>query len=79
MAGGYRFERTKKGQMLKTNSPDKEYGGDFMGQKVAYSHVADDLQYVSLIVHGGMTNYIYTRLTPPRTNTRPPPPSGGWT
>lgn len=79
MSGGYRFERTKKGQMLKTNAPDKEYGGDFMGQRVAYSHVADDLEYVALVVHGGMLPFIYTRIQPRPTSIIRPPTPLGWT
>lgn len=59
--------------------PDKENGADFNGIKVAFSHVADDLQYASLIVHGGMLPYIRSHIMPQRTRTGPGVSAKGWT
>ena len=53
MAGGYRFTKTKKGAMKSKPEKDDPEG---------YSHVADDLQYVALVIHGGMTDFITQRL-----------------
>jgi hypothetical protein len=50
MNGGYRFTSS-------TTIPDKLDAG-------GYSHVADDLQYVALIVHGGLSDSIGRMLTP---------------
>jgi hypothetical protein len=53
MSGGYRFTKTKEGGLkAKPEKNDPE----------GYSHVADDLQYVALVVHGNMVDYITTRL-----------------
>jgi hypothetical protein len=49
LAGGYRYKRTKEGALKPT--PDKN-------EPEGYSHIADCLQYVSLIVHGGMMAYV---------------------
>lgn len=51
--------------------PDKD-------DKEGYSHVADCLQYVCLVVHGGMMPYVFQALRPPPTNVRRMPP-GAWT
>ncbi len=60
MSGGYRFIKMKTGA-LKT-VPDK-------ADKEGFSHVADDLQYVSLVVHGGLVPEIARHLRP-RTKRR---------
>jgi len=60
MSGGYRFTKWKTGA-LKT-VPEKQ-------DKEGFSHVADDLQYVSLVVHGGIVPEITRRLRP-RTKKR---------
>jgi hypothetical protein len=57
MAGGYRFKKNKEGSLKVI--PDKNDADGF-------SHVVDCLQYVALIVHGGMLPTIWTRLSPPK-------------
>jgi hypothetical protein len=69
MAGGYRFTKTKQGALRTV--PDKN---DIEG----FSHVADDLQYVALVVHGGIVPEITRRLRP-RTKKRAQVSSLGWT
>jgi hypothetical protein len=69
MAGGYRFTKNKKGSLRVV--PEKD-------DKEGFSHVADCLQYVALVVHGGMVGYIMTQLSPPRVN-RPRISAAGWT
>lgn len=69
MAGGYRFTAKKTGALRAV--PDKD-------DKEGFSHVADDLQYACLIVHGGMVPYVMQQLRPPPV-ARPPIPKGGWT
>lgn len=73
MAGGYRFLVTKGagGGALKVvpNKNDKE----------GFSHVCDDLQYVCLVVHGGLMSEIARRLRPRSTSPRPRMPAGAWT
>jgi hypothetical protein len=49
LAGGYRYKRTKEGALRPT--PDKN-------EPEGYSHIADCLQYVCLIVHGGMMQFV---------------------
>jgi hypothetical protein len=49
LAGGYRYKRTKEGALRP--KPDKD-------EPEGYSHIADCLQYVALIVHGGMLAYV---------------------
>lgn len=78
MSGGYRFAKTKASGILKPQ-PDKEAGADFNGVRVAFSHVADCLQYVCLCVHGGMLPYIAQELRPHRRNTTPKVSAKGWT
>lgn len=70
MSGGYRFVKIKTGA-LKT-IPDKN-------DREGFSHVADCLQYVSLVVHGGMVPEISRRLRPRSKNTRPRVTAAGWT
>jgi hypothetical protein len=78
MSGGYRFAKTKQGGIMKS-VPDKDYGGDFMGTKVAFSHVVDDLQYACLVAHGGMMPYIRSHMMPQRVNRGPRISQMGWT
>lgn len=78
MSGGYRFAKSKVGGIMKS-VPDKENGADFNGNKVAFSHVADDLQYVALCVHGGMLPYIRSHMMPRKTNVGPRVNPAGWT
>jgi hypothetical protein len=49
LAGGYRYGRTKEGALKP--KPDKN-------EPEGYSHIVDALQYVCLIVHGGMLQYV---------------------
>lgn len=67
MAGGYRFKRTKQGEIKA--KPDK---GPF-------SHVADCLQAVCLVVHGGRLNEIVALLVPRPRYHRAAPTVAGWT
>lgn len=69
MSGGYRFLKMKTGA-LKT-VPDKN-------DKEGFSHVADDLQYLALCVHGGIVPDIYRRIRP-RTKKRAAVSAAGWT
>jgi hypothetical protein len=69
MSGGYRFTKFKTGA-LKT-VPEKN-------DKEGFSHVADDLQYVALVVHGGVVPEISRRLRP-RNKKRAPVSAAGWT
>lgn len=69
MSGGYRFTKFKTGA-LKT-VPEKQ-------DKEGFSHVADDLQYVALVVHGGIVPEISRRLRP-RTKKRAAVSAQGWT
>jgi hypothetical protein len=78
MSGGYRFAKTKQGGIMKS-VPDKDYGGDFMGTKVAFSHVVDDLQYACLVAHGGMMPYIRSHMMPRTTPRGPRISQMGWT
>ncbi len=69
MAGGYRFTKTKQGALRVV--PEKN-------DKEGFSHVADDLQYVALVVAGNMVGYITTNLSPkPRVIPRIRP--SAWT
>jgi hypothetical protein len=70
MSGGYRFVAMKGNNKMRW-IPDKD-------DKEGYSHVADCLQYVCLVVHGGMMPYVFQALRPPPTNVRRMPP-GAWT
>ena len=69
MAGGYRFKlNTAGGLAPKPEKDDKE----------GYSHVADCLQYVALIVSGNLMSYVTSMLSPP-AQQRPAMPAGAWT
>lgn len=70
MAGGYRFKKTKEGALRAV--PDKN-------DKEGFSHVADCLQYASLVVHGNMVGYIMGRLRPPVKPRKAAPTAQGWT
>ncbi len=66
MAGGYRFLKSKTGALRAL--PDKM-------DSEGFSHVADTLQYVALVVHGGLVQYFVARATeqfnpPPKNRTR---------
>lgn len=70
MSGGYRFKKTLGGALKPKPEKDDPEG---------YSHVADCLQYVCLVVHGGMMSWIRSRIIP-RTGARGPKISAmGWT
>jgi len=70
MSGGYRYKKTKEGALKP--QPEKN-------DKEGFSHVVDDLQYVSLIVHGGMVNYVATHLWGRKKSVRPRVTALGWT
>src|SRR5215471_767056 len=52
MSGGYRYTRTKQGLLRPVPNKDE------------YSHVADCLQYISLVAGSGMMDVIASRLRP---------------
>lgn len=68
MAGGYRYLRTQGGQGALKAVPDKN-------DPEGYSHVADTLQYVSLVVHGqmipDMVKYLWPAPKAPRARISP--------
>lgn len=65
--GGYRYGKNKAG--VRKPTPEKN----------DYSHVADALQYACLVAHGGMMDFITSRLGP-RKRKRPEKASAlGWT
>ena len=70
MSGGYRFTKTKQGGLRVV--PEKN-------DKEGYSHVVDCLQYVCLVVHGGMMGYIAQRLRGKSKPKGPKVSSAGWT
>ena len=70
MSGGYRFAKTKQGGLKPKPEKFDEEG---------YSHVADALQYVALIVHGNMVNYVVQRIYEKRRTPGPPMSPLGWT
>lgn len=70
MSGGYRFAKLKNGA-LKT-VPEKN-------DREGFSHVCDDLQYVCLVVNGGMVQDIARRLRPRRQSNKPKVTARGWT
>ena len=70
MAGGYRYKKTKEGALKP--KPDKD---DVEG----FSHVADDLQYVALVVHGQMLDYIAQHLWQKKKTKGPKVTSRAWT
>jgi hypothetical protein len=70
MSGGYRFAKTKQGGLKpKPEKNDPE----------GFSHVADTLQYVCLVVHGNMMDYIAKRLYQRKKAKGPRVSAAGWT
>lgn len=70
MSGGYRFAKTKQGALKpKPEKFDPE----------GYSHVADCLQYVSLIVHAGLTGWVGNQLRPRGLTPHVKVTAAGWT
>lgn len=65
--GGYRYSKNKDG--VRKPKPDKN----------EYSHIADALQYVALIAHGGMIDYITSRITDRKRTPRPKFSAAAWT
>ncbi len=70
MGGGYRFTKMKSGALRTV--PEKN-------DKEGFSHVVDDLQYVALVVHGGVVPEITRRLQPRRKNVAPKFSARAWT
>lgn len=70
MAGGYRYKKNKEGALKP--KPDKD-------DPEGFSHVADDLQYVSLVVHGQMLDYIAQHLWQRKKNKGPRISAAAWT
>ena len=70
MAGGYRYKKTKDGALKP--KPDKD-------DPEGFSHVADDLQYIALIVHGNMVDYVARHLWAKRKSTSQKVSAAGWT
>jgi hypothetical protein len=69
MSGGYRFTFAKQGGLKVV--PEKL-------DKEGFSHVADCLQYLALVVHGGLTGYITRQLAPKKRAVSRISPEG-WT
>jgi hypothetical protein len=71
MSGGYRYKKHKDGALRTV--PEKF-------DKEGFSHIADCLQYIALIVHGGLVHE-YARRLVPRTKPplRPQITAAGWT
>ncbi len=70
MSGGYRFTKQKTGALRVI--PDK-------ADKEGFSHVADCLQYGSLVVHGNLVPEITRRLRARTKRAGAPPNAAGWT
>ena len=71
MSGGYRFKKHKEGGLR--SLPEKF-------DKEGFSHVADCLQYVSLVVHSGLVNVFARRLAPKyKPVVRPRISAAAWT
>jgi hypothetical protein len=70
LAGGYRFTKTKDGKVKP--APDKN-------DKEGFSHGQDCLQYVCLVVNGGLVPVISKMLFPRPKKTRVPFTSEAWT
>src|ERR1035437_6749217 len=70
MGGGYRFTKMKTGALRTV--PEKN-------DKEGFSHVVDDLQYVALVVHGGVVPEITRRLRPRTKNRTPKFSAAAWT
>lgn len=70
LGGGYRFTKLKTGALR--NVPDKT-------DKEGFSHVADDLQYVCLVVHGGLVPEFARSFQPRTPRPRARITAAGWT
>jgi hypothetical protein len=70
MAGGYRYAKHKDGGLRAI--PNK-FDAD------GFSHVADCLQYLCLVVHGGLMTEFAKRLTPRPKRNPVPISAAGWT
>ncbi len=70
LGGGYRFTKLKTGALRAV--PDKT-------DKEGFSHVADCLQYVCLVIHGNMLNYISARLSPQKKRKPKQVSAASWT
>jgi hypothetical protein len=71
MSGGYRYKKHRDGGLR--SIPEKF-------DKEGFSHVADCLQYICLVVHGNLVHEFARRLTPrPRIKDRPRITALGWT
>jgi hypothetical protein len=71
MAGGYRFKKHKDGALR--TIPEKF-------DPEGFSHCADALQYICLVVHGGLVSEFARRLAPrPKPTNRPRITAAGWT
>lgn len=72
MSGGYRYKKTREGGLRAL--PDKL-------DREGFSHLADALQYICLVVHGGLMNTFTARMArryKPRPQ-RPTVTAAGWT
>ena len=70
MAGGYRFAKAKQGGLKpKPEKLDPE----------GYSHIADCLQYVALVVHGNLVNFYTQRIYEKKKGPQAPRSALGWT
>lgn len=67
LGGGYRYGKTKAG--MRKPLPDKN----------EFSHVADTLEYIALMVHGGMTEWIASRLVHRKRQNLSRVSKAGWT
>jgi hypothetical protein len=63
MSGGYRYKKHKDGGLRTV--PEKF-------DKEGFSHVADSLQYICLVVHGGLVSSFARRLAPAYKKPAPP-------
>jgi hypothetical protein len=70
MSGGYRYKKTKEGALKP--KPDKD-------DKEGFSHIADTLQYVALVVHGGLTDYVARHLWRKKKPDKPKVSAAAWT
>lgn len=66
--GAYRYAKRKNGQLAPL--PEKLH---------PWSDLADALQYMCLVAHGGMTEYVAKRLEGRGRSYDPPVPTGAWT
>jgi hypothetical protein len=71
LSGGYRYKKHKDGGLRTV--PEKF-------DKEGFSHIADCLQYICLVVHGGLVHELARRLTPRyKVQQRPRISAAGWT